>query len=196
MTKFLFKYYYKHLIFSNSLMIILFVLLDYEIESKLDFLSFLYLFFLCPFFCNTINSENMWNSKINHLCSISIGRLLFSSNIVNVAFTLFSFALYLLIEIFQVPDFDFIGNLSSFSIKLLIAVLIGNFISLHLSPYFKIFLFKFLFSLLFITLLTMLFGLIQYLNLNPNIIIIALLFTVITFNFSQHKKIFYYYDFN
>jgi len=196
MIKFLFKYYYKHLIFSNSLMIVLFVFFEFDMVIKLDTLSFLYLLFLSPFFCNTINSENMWNPKINHLCSISRGRLLFSSNVVNVAYTLISFCIFLLIETFQSPNFDFIRNLYSFSIKLLIAVLVGNFISLKLSPYIGKILFKILFGFLFIILLTMLFSLTQLLEIHPIIKIVALLYSVIMFNFSQIKKTYYFYDFN
>ena len=196
MIKSLFKHYNKYLIFSSHLMILLFIFFEYDLEIKLDMLSYLYFLFLSRFFYNAINSENMWNQKINHLCSVSRGRLLFASNSVNIAYTLISFSLFLLIEAYQSPNFEFLNNLYSFFIKLLIAVLVGNFISLSLSQYYGKRLYKILMGFLFLMLISIFFPLVQLLNFHPIIKIIALSITVVMLNFSQLKKTYFYYDFN
>ncbi len=196
MIKSLFKHYNKHLIFSNHLMILLFVFFEYDIEIKLDMLSYFYLLFLSPFFYNAINSENMWNPKINHLSSVSKGRLLNASNIINIAYTLISFSIFLLVETYQSPNFEFLNNLYPFFIKLLIAVLVGNFISLTLSQYSGKRLYKILLGSLFFVLISIFFPLVQLLDFHPFIKIIALSAAVAILNFSQLKKTYFYYDFN
>lgn len=196
MIKFSFKYYNRYLIFTNHLGIVLFVFFDFHEKIALDLLSYLYLFLLSPFFCNAINSNNMWNPKINHLSSVSKGKLLFFSNVVNVAYTLIFFSIFLAVETFQYSNFNFTNSLYDFSIMLLIAVIAGNFISLKLSQYYNGILYKFLLGLLFMILLSLLFPLVQLFHFHPLVKIIALSFTVIMIDFSQHKKIYYYYDFN
>ncbi len=177
-------------------MIVLFVLFDFHVKMKLDLLSYLYLLLLSPFFCNTINSNNMWNSKINHLYSVSKGKLLIFSNVVNAGYTLFFFSIFLIVETFQFPNFDFKNGFYNFIIMLLIAIITGNFISLKLSQYYNRIYYKFLIGILFMVLLSTLFSLFQFFHLHPIIKIIALSFSVILIDFSQHKKIYFYYDFN
>jgi len=177
-------------------MVLLFVFFEYDMEIKLDMLSYFYLLFLGPFFFNALNSENMWNPEINHLCSVSKGRLLNASNIINIAYTLISFSLFLLVETYQSPNFEFLNNLFPFLIKLLIAVLVGNFISLTMSQYYGKRLYKILLGGLFFVLISIFFPLIQLLNFHPFIKIIALSAVVVILNFSQLKKTYLYYDFN
>lgn len=196
MIKSLFKHYNKHLIFSNHLMIVIFIFFEYDMEIKLDMLSYFYLLFLSPFFYNALNSENMWNPKINHLCSVSKGRLLFASNSVNIAYTLISFSLFLFVEAYQSPSFEFLNNLYPFFIKLLIAVLAGNFISITLSQYYGKRLYKILLGSLFFVLISIFFPLVQLLDFHSFIKIVALSTAVVILNFSQLKKTYFYYDFN
>ncbi len=196
MIKFQFKYYNKYLIFTNHLMIVLFILVDFHEKIALDLLSYLYLFLLSPFFCNAINSDNMWNPKINHLYSVSKGKLLLLSNVVNAAYTLIFFTIFLAVETFQFQNFDFKNSLYDFIIMLLIAVIAGNFISLKLSQYYNGILYKFLLGLLFMSLLSILFPLVQLFHFHPLVKIIALSVTVILIDISQYKKNYYYYDFN
>ncbi len=196
MIKFSFKYYNRYLTFTNHLGIVLFVFFDFHEKIALDLLSYLYLFLLSPFFCNAINSDNIWNPRINHLYSVSKGKLLFMSNVVNIANTLFFFIIFLAVETFQYPNFDFTNSLYDFSIMLLIAVIAGNFISLKLSQYHNRIYYKFMLGILFMFLLSILFSLVQLFHFHPVIKIIALLFTVILIDFSQYKKTYYYYDFN
>lgn len=196
MIKFLFKYYYRYLILTNFLMIVLLVFFDLNKKFALDFVTFLYLLFLSPFFCNAINSDNMWDAKINHLHSISKGRLLLVSNITNVAFTLFFYSVFLLMEVLQFSGFEFTDNLLGFFIKLLMAVVVGNIISINLSQYYHKILYKILLNFLFITLLSMMFSVNHFFHFNPVGEIIILFFVILIIDFSQYKKLYFYYDYN
>jgi len=196
MIRLLFKYYFRYLIFTNFLMIVLLVFLDFHEKTVFDLITFLYLFFLSPFFCNAINSDHMWNAKINHLHSISKGRLLLVSNITNVTFTLSFFSVFLFMEVLQFSGFDFADNLLKFFIKLLMAVVVGNFISINFSQYYHKILYKILLNSLFITLLSMMFSVNHFFHFNPVGEIIILFFVILIIDFSQYKKLYFYYDYN
>ncbi len=196
MIRLLFKYYFRYLIFTNFLMIVLLVFFDFHEKTVFDLITFLYLFFLSPFFCNAINSNHMWNAKINHLHSISKGRLLLVSNITNVAFTLSFFSVFLFMEVLQFSGFDFADNLLKFFIKLLMAVVVGNFISINFSHYYNKILYKILLNLLFITLLSMMFSINHFFHFNRIAEVITLFFVILIIDFSQYKKLYFYYDYN
>ncbi len=196
MIRLLFKYYFRYLIFTNFLMIVLLVFFDFHEKTVFDLITFLYLFFLSPFFCNAINSNHMWNAKINHLYSISKGRLLLVSNITNVAFTLSFFSVFLFMEVLQFSGFDFVDNLLKFFIKLLMAVVVGNFISINFSQYYHKILYKILLNFLFITLLSMMFSVNHFFHFNRIAEVITLFFVILIIDFSQYKKLYFYYDYN
>jgi len=196
MITFSFKYYIRYLIVTNFLMIVLLGFFDFHEKFTFDLVKFLYLFFLSPFFCNTINSNHMWNAKINHLHSIAKGKLLLVSNITNVVFTLISFSIFLLMEVLKLSGFDFADNLLGFFIKLLMAVIVGNFISINFSQYYHKILYKILLNLLFITLLSMMFSVNHFFHFNRVAEVIILFLIILIIDFSQYKKLYFYYDYN
>jgi len=195
MIFFTFRYFFRYLLIGKYLMIFVFTVFDFNVATYITLLIFLFFQLLHNQFCYLLNNENFWDNKINYLAGISKGRLLNSFNIVISFFSIFSFGVFLLVKYWQYRGFSIFNAFKVFILGLLIAVLVGNIISLKVLKFdknlFGVKLLAFLAFGFFFSVLDVLF-----LNIPVNYFVklVILSFGIVLINYLQLNKPYTYHD--